>query len=80
MLSPWSNFLIIWNCKFQGETQNLFMLLFTDNEDPMIAICKALFYNGKMQFILLKAAFELEVFCTQNEANRSTSLDTGDST
>lgn len=56
------------------------MLLFTDNEDPKIAICKALFYNGKMQFILLKAAFELEVFCTQNEANRSTSLDTGDST
>ena len=69
MLSPWSNFLVIWNCKFQGGTQNLFMLLFKDNEDTLIAICKAFLNKGKMQFVLLKAAFELEVFCTQNEAN-----------
>ena len=69
MLSPGSNFPVIWNCKFQGGTENFFMLLFKDDKDTLIAICKAFFNNGKMKFVLLKAAFELEVFCTQNEAN-----------
>lgn len=45
------------------------MLLFKDDEDTLITICKAFLNKGKMQFVLLKAAFELEVFCTQNEAN-----------
>ena len=45
------------------------MLLFKDDKDTLIAICKAFLNKGKMQFVLLKAAFELEVFCTQNEAN-----------